>query len=56
MAACFNAAMELHSEIAVTNASFKRVYESMTEFTANGYPWFQVAGLGSTPLWSANSR
>jgi hypothetical protein len=50
MAACFNAAKEPHSEIAATNASFKKVYESMTEFTTNGYPWFQVAGLGYTPL------
>ena len=45
-----------HSEIAATNASFKKVYELMTEFTTNGYPWFQVAGLGYTPLWSTNSR
>jgi TRAP-type mannitol/chloroaromatic compound transport system substrate-binding protein len=55
MAACFNAAKEPHSEIAATNASFKKVYESMTEFTTNGYPWFQVAGLGYTPLCRPNT-
>jgi TRAP-type mannitol/chloroaromatic compound transport system substrate-binding protein len=55
MAACFNAAKEPHSEIAATNASFKKVYESMTEFTTNGYPWFQVTGLGYTPLCRPNS-
>ena len=43
MEACFKAAKELHSEIAATNASFKKVYDSMTNFTNNGYQWFQVA-------------
>ena len=45
MEACFKAAKELHSEISATNASFKKVYDSMTAFTNNGYQWFQVAEL-----------
>src|SRR5579885_2440986 len=36
---------ELHSEISQTNAAFKKVYESMTDWTNNGYQWFRVAEL-----------
>jgi hypothetical protein len=43
--ACFNAAKELHAEIAKDNASFKKVEDSMNAFTNNGYQWFQVAEL-----------
>ena len=46
MEACFKAAKELHGEVAATNANFKKVYESLTAFTNNGYQWFQVAELG----------
>ena len=46
MDACYKAAKELHGEIAQTNESFKKVYDSMTTFTNNGYQWFQVAELG----------
>src|ERR1039457_7169619 len=45
MEACFKAAKELHSEIAATNESFKKVYDAMTKYTNNGYQWFQVAEL-----------
>ncbi len=45
MEACFKAAHELHDEIAKTNASFKKVYDSMKAFQGAGYPWFQVAEL-----------
>jgi TRAP-type mannitol/chloroaromatic compound transport system substrate-binding protein len=45
MEACLKAAHELHSEIAQTNASFKKVYESMNAFMHPGYEWFQVAEL-----------
>jgi len=43
MEACWNAANEVHDDIAKTNASFKKVYESMKTFRNNGYQWFQVA-------------
>jgi TRAP-type mannitol/chloroaromatic compound transport system substrate-binding protein len=45
MEACFNAAKELHAEIAKDNASFKMVEDSMNAFTNNGNQWFQVAEL-----------
>jgi TRAP-type mannitol/chloroaromatic compound transport system substrate-binding protein len=43
MEASFKAARQLHSEVSETNADFKKVYESLTNFTSNGYSWFQVA-------------
>ncbi|HET8972639.1 MAG TPA: ABC transporter substrate-binding protein [Pseudolabrys sp.] len=45
MEASYKAAMELHGEISKENASFKKVNDSMMEFTKNGYQWFQVAEL-----------
>src|SRR5258708_39670681 len=45
MEACFKSAKELHDEIATTNSSFKRVYDSMNTFTNNVYHWLQVAVL-----------
>jgi TRAP-type mannitol/chloroaromatic compound transport system substrate-binding protein len=46
MEACLKSAKELHTEIAATNTSFKKVLDSMTAFTNDGYSWFQVAELG----------
>jgi TRAP-type mannitol/chloroaromatic compound transport system substrate-binding protein len=43
MDACWKAANELHSEIAATNANFKRVLDSMTAYRNDGYLWWQVA-------------
>ena len=45
MEACFKAAKELHDEISSTNASFKKVYESLNNYTNPAYQWFQVAEL-----------
>jgi len=56
MEACFKAAQELHGEIAKENASFKKVLDSMTEFTRNGYQWFQVAELGYDSFMARHSR
>jgi TRAP-type mannitol/chloroaromatic compound transport system substrate-binding protein len=56
MEACFKAAKELHGEIAAKNASFKKVYDSMTTFTNNGYQWFQVAELGYDSFMVRHSR
>jgi TRAP-type mannitol/chloroaromatic compound transport system substrate-binding protein len=56
MEACFKAAKDLHSEIAATNASFKKVYDSMTTYTSNGYQWFQVAELGYDSFMVRHSR
>ncbi len=38
MEACFTSAKELHAEIAGTNESFKKVYDSMTNFTQQRLP------------------
>lgn len=56
MDACFKAATELHGEIAKENASFKKVLDSMTDFTRNGYQWFQVAELGYDSFMVQRSR
>jgi TRAP-type mannitol/chloroaromatic compound transport system substrate-binding protein len=56
MEACFKAAKELHDEIATTNASFKKVYDSMNAFMNQGYQWFQVAELGYDSFMIRHSR
>ena len=45
MDASYKATMELHAEVAKENASFKKVNDSMLDFTKNAYQWFQVAEL-----------
>jgi TRAP-type mannitol/chloroaromatic compound transport system substrate-binding protein len=56
MEACFKAAKELHSEVAATNADFKKVYESLTAFSNNGYQWFQVAEVGFDNFMARHSQ
>ena len=56
MEACFKAAKELHSEIAATNESFKKVYDAITKYTNNGYQWFQVAELSYDFFMVRHSR
>src|SRR5690349_12494792 len=56
MEASFKAAKELHGEISGTNPSFKKVYESMTDWTTNGYQWFQVAELSYDSFMVRHSR
>ena len=56
MEACFKAAKELHSEIAATNADFKKVYDSLTAFANNGYQWFQVAEVGFDNFMARHSQ
>src|SRR5260370_19420078 len=41
--ACLNAALELYHEVSATNPDFKKVYDSMTAFRSDQYPWRQVA-------------
>ncbi len=43
MDAAYKATMELHAEVAKENAAFKKVNDSMMDFTKNAYQWFQVA-------------
>ena len=54
MQACFKAAKELHNEVSASNADFKKVHESMTNFSNNGYQWFQVAELGYDSFMARN--
>jgi len=56
MEACFKSAKELHAEIAQTNESFKKVYDSMTNFSNNAYQWFQVAELNYDSFMARHSR
>jgi TRAP-type mannitol/chloroaromatic compound transport system substrate-binding protein len=56
MEASYNAAMELHGEISKENASFKKVNDSMLDFTKNGYQWFQVAEYSYDTFMIRKSR
>lgn len=56
MEASFKAAMELHGEIAKENASFKKVNDSLMDYTRNGYQWFQVAELNYDSFMVRHSR
>jgi TRAP-type mannitol/chloroaromatic compound transport system substrate-binding protein len=56
MEACLKAAKELHSETAAGNANFKKVLESLTAFTNNGYQWFQVAEVGYDNFMARHSQ
>ena len=54
MDACFNAAKELHAEIAKDNASFKKVYDSlMTTIPTTAISGSRSRNLATTPSWSA---
>ncbi len=56
MEASLKAAKELHSEVAATNADFKKVYESLTTFSNNSYQWFQVAEVGYDNFMARHSQ
>ncbi len=56
MQASFKAAKELHAEVSATNANFKKVYESLTAFTNNGYQWYQVAEVGYDNFMARHSQ
>ena len=46
MEASFKATKELNAEVAAGNANFKKIYDSVTAYTATSYQWFQVAEIG----------
>ncbi|MFH1344663.1 MAG: TRAP transporter substrate-binding protein [Pseudomonadota bacterium] len=56
MEACLKAARELHAETAAANPNFKKVLESLTAFSNNGYQWFQVAEIGYDNFMARHSR
>jgi TRAP-type mannitol/chloroaromatic compound transport system substrate-binding protein len=56
MEASFKAAKELHNEVSATNANFKKVYESLTNYSNNSYAWFQVAEVGYDNFMARHSQ
>jgi TRAP-type mannitol/chloroaromatic compound transport system substrate-binding protein len=56
MDASFKAAKELHSEVSATNANFKKVYDSLTNYSNNSYAWFQVAEVGYDNFMARHSQ
>ena len=56
MEACLKAAKELHTEVAASNADFKKVYDSLSAFSTNGYQWFQVAEVGYDNFMARHSQ
>jgi len=56
MEASFKAAKQLHSEVSAENANFKKVYESLTNYTNNSYSWFQVAEVGYDNFMARHSQ
>jgi TRAP-type mannitol/chloroaromatic compound transport system substrate-binding protein len=55
MEACFKAAKELHADVSKSNANFKKVYDSMTDFSNNSYQWFQVAEVANDSFLARHS-
>ena len=56
MEASYKAAMELHGEISKENAAFKKVNDSLMDWTKSGYQWFQVAELTYDSFMVRHSR
>jgi len=54
MQASFKSAMELYAEISATNANFKKVYASLTDYANDSYQWWQVAELGFDSFMARN--
>jgi TRAP-type mannitol/chloroaromatic compound transport system substrate-binding protein len=56
MEASIKASRELYSEVAASNANFKKVLDSLTAFSSNGYQWFQVAEVGYDNFMARHSQ
>jgi TRAP-type mannitol/chloroaromatic compound transport system substrate-binding protein len=56
MEASIKASKELYGEVAATNPNFKKVYDSLTAFSNNGYQWFQVAEVGYDNFMARHSQ
>ena len=41
--ACFNASMETYNEITASNAGFKKIFDSQSEFKKDAYLWAQIS-------------
>ncbi|HEY2754344.1 MAG TPA: TRAP transporter substrate-binding protein DctP [Pseudolabrys sp.] len=56
MEASYKATMEVHGEVAKENARFRKVNDSMMDFTKNAYQWFQVAEYSYDNFMIRSSR
>ncbi|MGE5156749.1 MAG: TRAP transporter substrate-binding protein [Gemmatimonas sp.] len=56
MEASYKAAKQLYGEIAATNPTFKKIYESQTAFSRSGYSWFQVAEVNYDYFMSRHAQ
>jgi TRAP-type mannitol/chloroaromatic compound transport system substrate-binding protein len=56
MEASYKATMEVHGEVAKQNANFRKVNDSMMDFTRNAYQWFQVAEYSYDNFMIRSSR
>jgi TRAP-type mannitol/chloroaromatic compound transport system substrate-binding protein len=45
MEACYKAANDVYAETSAANPLFKKIYDSMAEFRADSYLWWQVAEM-----------
>ncbi|MEP9387924.1 TRAP transporter substrate-binding protein [Mesorhizobium sp. KR9-304] len=43
LAACFDAANAIYTEVSGTNAAFKKIYDSVTAFRKDAYLWAQIS-------------
>jgi TRAP-type mannitol/chloroaromatic compound transport system substrate-binding protein len=41
--ASFTAASEVYTDLSASNADFKSIYDSLTEYRGKAYLWFQIA-------------
>jgi TRAP-type mannitol/chloroaromatic compound transport system substrate-binding protein len=56
MEACYKSAKELYAEVGATNPNFKKVRDSLTRFSGDGYAWFQVAEVGYDVFMARRSQ
>jgi len=56
MEASFKATKELNAEVAATNPAFKKIYDSVTAYSNQGYQWFQVAEVGYDNFMARHSQ
>jgi TRAP-type mannitol/chloroaromatic compound transport system substrate-binding protein len=56
MEASFKATKELNAEVAAGNPAFKKIYDSVTSYTATSYQWFQVAEIGYDNFMARHSQ
>jgi TRAP-type mannitol/chloroaromatic compound transport system substrate-binding protein len=56
MEACFKAAQDTYVELSASNASFKKVYDSMAAVRGEGYLWWQLSETGFDSFMMGQQR